>query len=234
MKDAEILQLKAQCISNKRPLPNLASKRGVRNATKKLKRTLQVEFDIHSNFDSSHNQGVLQRVVDGALSLDKPEEPISETEAKEAAKRHFKSMKQKSGRQSNGTDKKHNKQARRNSRMAQKKKFWIGGLNHHACPLNSEQKARAGLIMVSECMSSDEDETSTDDQGRECRIVREIPWESDEMKYYKSVTWNHYVERVMERRDAKRVQGLRRDGLTFSDRRCPDPAKMPGWAVKLE
>ncbi len=230
VKDAEICRLKGLCNANKRPVLDLASKRMVRNAKKKLKTTDAMEFDIHSRLDSSHNQGVLERLVDGAMAST---EPISQDKALEAAKRHFRSMKQKASRKTNGTENKHNRQARRNSRMSQKKKFRNGGLNHHACPLNDEQKIRARQIMVPECMSSDEDETETDEQGKECRIVREIPWESDELKYYKSVTWDHYVKNVLSAGDAKRVQALKRTGQTYSERRCPGPDKIPVWAIKL-
>ncbi len=230
VREAEIRRLKELCASMKRPALDTKSKRVVRNATKKLKTKQAVEFDVHSNFNSSHNQDVLHRVVEGAKASD---EPISEIEATEAAKRHFRAMKQKTSRKTNGTEKKHRQQARRNSRMSQKKKFRLGGLNHKTCPLNAEQKTRAILIMKPECMSSDEDDTYTDEQGRECRTVREIPWESDEVKYYKSVTWNHYVNAVLSAGDAKRVQILKRDGHTHSDRKCPDLHKIPGWAIKL-
>ncbi len=202
----------------------------MRNATKKLKSEKSAEFDVHSNLDSSHNKGILERVVEGAMAYDNP---TSQDKAMEAAKRHFRALKQKTSRKTNGTESKHKQQARRNSRMSQKKKFRSGGLNHPGCPLNAEQKARARLIMIPECMSSDEDEIDIDDQGRECRTVREIPWESEEMKYYKSVTWNHYVQNVLYARDAKRVQILRRNGQTYSERQCPDQSKIPVWSIKL-
>ncbi len=227
-KDQRIAELEQQLRSRKKPSISIRCQRQVRHVTNSLRKDGH-EFDIHSSIHAPHNQQHIQRIV---KNVEACREKFPVAEVIEAAKIHFNTLRGELVREQNGGKGKHRKAAKKASRKKKKLQHRLRGLAHVKCPLPTDDKQRARLIMKPQYMSSDEDEAETNEEGKECRRVRHLPWMSDLANHYKTVCQEVYVNNVLAKRDAKRYQPLIRDeNCAISDRTVPKD--IPSWAVRV-
>ena len=165
-------------------------------------------------------------------SKEAKEARFSTVQVIEAVKIHFNTLRTEAVREQNGGKSKHRKTSRNGARKFKKLQHRRQGLEHAKCSLSSEDKQRARQIMKREYMSSDEDELETNEDGKQCRRVRHLPWMSDLANHYKTVCHDVYVNHILSKRDAKKYQPLiRDDNCRLSERIVPKD--IPSWAVKV-
>ncbi len=229
-KDRKIAELEQQLLGRKKPSTNIDCQRQVRHVTHLLSKDGH-EFDTQSNIHTPHNQQLLQRVIRGVMAS-KEAVNFTTVQVIETAKIHFNSLRGEVVRQQNGGKAKHRKGSRSGARKFKKVKHRLSGLNHAKCPLSADDKQKARLIIKREYMSSDEDELETNEEGKQYRRVRHLPWMSDLAIHYKTVCHDVYVNHVLTKRDAKKYQHLIRDeNCPISERAVPK--EIPTWAVKV-